>query len=127
MLKNILIVEDNEDNLNLLIRKLKRQGFQLFSAENGEVAIELLKKNHENFELIIMDLKMPVMDGWAATEFIRNTLKLDIPIIALSAHIDVPNSIKLRKSGFDDLCGKPVDYSILTRKMNALFQKNKAS
>lgn len=127
MKKRILVADDNPENIEMLERKLKRQGFEIKSVVNGLEAVEYLKENQDAVDLIILDLQMPVMDGWGAADKIRNELNLKIPILALSAHIDIPSSIKLRQVGFDDLCGKPVDYTLLTRKLNSLFQKALAS
>ena len=81
----ILYVEDNEDNVYMLQRRLTRKGFDVVIAENGQVGVD--KSKSENPDLILMDLSMPVMDGWDAIKVIKgDDSTKSIPVIALSAH-----------------------------------------
>ena len=81
----ILYVEDNEDNVYMLQRRLTRKGFEVIIAENGQVGVE--KSKSESPDLILMDLSMPVMDGWDAIKVIKaDEATKSIPVIALSAH-----------------------------------------
>ena len=81
----ILYVEDNEDNVYMLSRRLKRKGFEIIIATDGEMGVEMASS--EKPDLILMDLSLPKMDGWTATKTIKSKNQLNkIPIIALSAH-----------------------------------------
>ena len=81
----ILIVEDNEMNRDMLSRRLKRKGFSIVMAEDGKKGVDMSKS--ENPDLILMDLSLPVMDGWEATSTIKgNPETKNIPIIVLTAH-----------------------------------------
>jgi signal transduction histidine kinase/DNA-binding response OmpR family regulator len=107
--KKILIVEDNQINLVLANKLLQKKGFtQIDMAENGRIAVELLKKNHYN--LILMDLHMPLMDGFEATRYIRTKFpedKKDIPIIALTAAAIKGEQEKCFEYGMNDYISKP--------------------
>ncbi|NQZ23116.1 MAG: response regulator [Colwellia sp.] len=113
----ILYVEDNEDNIYMLSRRLKRKGFEVLIAENGKLGVELCLK--EIPDLILMDLSLPVMDGWQAIEIIKNepTIK-HIPIIALSAHAMDQHKQQALEAGADDFDSKPVDLTRLMSKIN---------
>ena len=81
----ILYVEDNEENIYMLSRRLKKKGFEIVIARDGEEGIELAKQ--ENPDLILMDLSLPKLDGWGATKHLKNDIQTNqIPVIALSAH-----------------------------------------
>lgn len=116
----ILYVEDNEDNVYMLTRRLTRKGYDLMIATNGKDGVETAKR--EQPALILMDLSLPVMDGWTAA----GVLKADpatraIPIIALSAHAMVEDRAKALDAGCDDYDTKPVDINRLLGKMQALL------
>jgi len=113
----ILYVEDNEDNIYMLSRRLKRKGFEVLIAENGKLGVELCLK--EVPDLILMDLSLPVMDGWQAIQIIKNepTIK-HIPIIALSAHAMDQHKQQALEAGADDFDSKPVDLTRLMSKIN---------
>jgi len=117
MLMKILYVEDNEDNIYMLSRRLKRKGFEVLIAENGKLGVELCLK--EVPDLILMDLSLPVMDGWQAIQIIKNepTIK-HIPIIALSAHAMDQHKQQALEAGADDFDSKPVDLTRLMSKIN---------
>jgi len=100
-------------------------GFQYESAENGAIAIEKLKKEH--FDVVLMDLQMPVMNGFQATEYIRKILDLEIPIIALMADVSSVDLKKCREVGINDYIAKPVDEHILFRKIAAIINKSHQS
>jgi len=116
-LMKILYVEDNEDNIYMLSRRLKRKGFEVLIAENGKLGVELCLK--EVPDLILMDLSLPVMDGWQAIQIIKNepTIK-HIPIIALSAHAMDQHKQQALEAGADDFDSKPVDLTRLMSKIN---------
>lgn len=120
--KKILVVEDNEDTREILIYRLKSMGnFELLLASNGKEALELAEQAHP--DLIIMDLKMPVMDGWEATKALRQTIwGKDLPVIALTAQAMEKDEEKALSVGCTDYIAKPImDYSILKRKVENLL------
>jgi CheY-like chemotaxis protein len=112
----ILYVEDNEDNIYMLSRRLKRKGFEILIAENGQLGVELCLK--EVPDLILMDLSLPVMDGWEAIEVIKNEPSIKhIPIIALSAHAMDQHKQQALDAGANDFDSKPVDLARLMSKI----------
>jgi len=120
--KRILVVEDNLDNRRILVYRLKRIGdFEIVEAGNGQEALESIAVRPP--DLIFMDLKMPIMDGWEATRRIRS---LDgsrrIPIIALTAQAMAGDEQKALAAGCDDYVAKPiVDPNIVRFKMERLL------
>ena len=111
----ILVVEDMALNRLLMKTILDDFGFEKDMAENGKVALELLSTN--NYDLILMDLQMPEMNGFETTEFIRNVLKSNIPIIALTADVTTVDVAKCKAAGMNDYITKPVDEKILYNKI----------
>ena len=118
---NVLIVEDIPLNQLLMKTLLDDFGFQHESAENGKIAIQKLKEN--KFDVVLMDLQMPVMNGFEATEYIRKTLNLTIPIIALTADVTTVDLEKCRKVGMNDYLAKPIDDRILFSKIVEILNK----
>jgi len=119
-LKKILVVEDNEDNRRILVYRLRKIGqFDIREAANGQQAIEAMKA--ERPDLIFMDLKMPVMDGWEATKRIRQMDGGDlVRIIALTAQAMAGDRERFLAHGFDGYLSKPVDVLELLRLVEAL-------
>ena len=123
--KRILVVEDNLDNRRILVYRLKRIGeFEILEASNGEEALAIIQQEPVP-DLVFMDLKMPVMDGWEATRQIR---KLDggdkIPIIALTAQAMAGDEQKALAAGCDDYLAKPiVDLGVVRSKMERLLER----
>ena len=118
----ILIVEDNDMNLDMLSRRLARHGYDLVTAVDGEQAVALAQSEMPN--LILMDLSLPVLDGWEATRRIKampNTRS--IPIIALTAHAMAGDQQKAMRAGADDYDTKPIDLKRLIAKIEALLNK----
>ena len=112
----ILYVEDNPDNVYMLSRRLKKKGFELIIAGDGQEGID--KAIEESPDLILMDLSLPTMDGWTATAEIKKIDKVkDIPIIALSAHAMPEHRDRAIKAGCSDYDTKPVDIKRLLSKM----------
>lgn len=111
----ILVAEDVVLNQLLIKTLLKEFGFKAKMASNGKEAVELLKK--ERFSLVLMDLQMPEMNGYEATEYIRNTLKSDIPVIALTADVTTADVDKCRNMGMNDYVSKPIDDKLLYNKI----------
>ena len=113
----ILYVEDNEDNVYMLSRRLKRKGFDIVVAVDGEQGVEMAST--EKPDLILMDLSLPKMDGWTATKHIKNNDELkSIPIIALSAHAMEEHKQRALDSGCNDYDTKPVDINRLLSKIS---------
>ena len=122
-MSKILYVEDNEDNIYMLSRRLKRKGFEIVIATDGEKGVEMAET--ENPDLILMDLSLPKMDGWTATKTIKNKVNLkEIPIIALSAHAMEEHKKRAIQAGCNDYDTKPVDIVRLLEKINKQLNKN---
>ena len=123
--KRILVVEDNLDNRRILVYRLKRIGdFEIVEASNGEEALAIVQTPPAP-DLIFMDLKMPVMDGWEDTKKIR-LLQFGkaIPIIALTAQAMAGDEQKALAAGCDDYLAKPiVDLSVVRTKMERLLSR----
>jgi len=118
----ILIVEDNEMNLDMLSRRLARHGYDLITAVDGEQAVALAQS--EMPDLILMDLSLPVLDGWEATRRIKTMPNTrSIPIIALTAHAMAGDQQKAMRAGADDYDTKPIDFKRLVAKIEALKNK----
>lgn len=103
--KNILLVEDNTLNQKLAIEYLSDFGFLVDSASNGEEAIQ--KLNGNKYDLVLMDIQMPVLDGYNTTKLIRKQLKLNLPVIAMTAHVTNAEKEKCINAGMDDYISKP--------------------
>ena len=117
----ILYVEDNPDNVYMLTRRLKKKGFELIIAGDGQEGID--KAVEENPDLILMDLSLPTMDGWTATAEIKKIEGVkDIPIIALSAHAMPEHRDRAIKAGCSDYDTKPVDIKRLLSKMRQYIE-----
>ncbi len=110
---NILLVEDNLLNIKLVSILFSQNDLILEVAENGMEAIEKLKARH--YDIILMDIEMPVMNGYEATRVIRQELKNNIPIIAMTAHAQAGEREKCLQIGMNDYLGKPVDEALLLR------------
>ncbi|HET6468416.1 MAG TPA: response regulator [Geminicoccaceae bacterium] len=116
----ILYVEDNEDNVYMLTRRLKKQGFEVLVAGDGMAGITAAER--ERPDLILMDLSLPVMDGWEATRRLKEApATRAIPIIALSAHAMAGDREKALAAGCDDYDTKPVDMASLLAKIRTLL------
>ncbi len=117
----ILYVEDNPDNVYMLTRRLKKKGFELIIASDGQEGIDMAIE--ESPDLILMDLSLPTMDGWTATAEIKKIEGVkDIPIIALSAHAMPEHRDRAIKAGCSDYDTKPVDIKRLLSKMGQYIE-----
>ncbi|PQM64806.1 MAG: two-component system response regulator [Rhodobacteraceae bacterium] len=113
----ILYVEDNPDNIYMLTRRLKKKGFEMIIAGDGQEGIDMALE--EKPDLILMDLSLPTMDGWTATEKIKKIDEIkDIPIIALSAHAMPEHRDRAINAGCSDYDTKPVDIKRLLGKIS---------
>ncbi len=121
----ILVVEDMELNQLLMKTILDDFGFECEIAANGKIAIEKLKNQElkKPFDIILMDLQMPEMNGFEATEYIRETMKSRIPIIALTADVTTVDVAKCKEIGMNDYISKPVDERLLYSKLVGLIKK----
>jgi len=117
----ILYVEDNDDNVYMLkLRFELLDGFELLVAEDGQAGCA--KAIAENPDLILMDLDLPVVDGWEASRWLKNNPAThDIPIIALTAHAMSGSREKALAAGCDEFDTKPVDFDRLMQKINSLL------
>jgi CheY-like chemotaxis protein len=119
----ILYVEDNEDNVYMLSRRLQRQGFEVLVAPDGEQGVAIARREHP--DLIVMDLNMPVLDGWEATRRLKATPDTRaIPIIALSAHAMTGDRERALEAGCDEYDTKPVRIVSLLAKIRTLLPGN---
>ncbi len=115
-MSKILLVEDNEMNRDMLSRRLERKGFEIIIAVDGQQGVDLASS--ESPALILMDLSLPVIDGWEATRQIKaNPATQNIPVIALTAHAMAGDEQKAREAGCDDYDTKPVDIKRLLEKI----------
>ena len=114
-MKKILVVEDVEFNRDLIVQLLE-DDYEILTAADGEEGIRRAERDRP--DLILMDLSLPVIDGWEATRRIKaNDALKHIPIIALSAHAMVGDEEKARESGCDDYISKPLDEDLLFEKL----------
>jgi len=122
----VLIVDDMVINQLLVKTIIEDIGFETEIAKNGKIAVNLLEKN--NYDLILMDLQMPEMNGWEATKHIRNKMKLPksaTPIIALTADITEKNTIKCQEVGMDEYVCKPINETDFLQKITQLILKKR--
>lgn len=125
-MSKILLVEDNEMNRDMLSRRLQRKGHEVLIALDGIQGIELAQAQQP--DLILMDMSLPVMDGWQATQQLKAAPETDgIPIIALTAHAMAGDREKCLEVGCDDYDTKPVEFSRLLAKIQALLEKKVTS
>jgi CheY-like chemotaxis protein len=117
----ILLVEDGRDNQRLLKMQLSDAGAEVIVAENGQVAVDLATM--QTFDLILMDMQMPVMDGYAATTALRQK-GLKIPIVALTAHAMAEDRARCLASGCTDYLSKPIDEETLLKTVNQHLESN---
>ena len=115
----ILLVEDNELNRDMLVRRLNRAGLEVISAGNGQQALDLMLS--EQPVVVLMDMNLPVLDGWAASRRAREDERIShIPIIALTAHASEADRLNALEAGCDDYATKPVDFPGLLIKIEKL-------
>ena len=118
----ILLVEDNEMNLDMLSRRLKRKGYEILIAMDGEAGVTMAAS--ERPDLILMDMSLPVVDGWEATRRLKGMpVTATVPVIALTSHAMAGDREKAIGAGCDDYDTKPVDFERLLVKIEALLKK----
>ena len=117
----ILLVEDNEMNSDMLSRRLERKGFSVSMAIDGAEGLD--KARSETPDLILMDMSLPVIDGWEVTRRLKaDEATRRIPVIALTAHAMASDEQKAREAGCDDFDTKPIELPRLLDKIHALLQ-----
>ncbi len=118
----ILLVEDNEMNRDMLSRRLERKGFQVVMAFDGGQGVQMATS--EKPDLILMDMSLPVLDGWTATQKLKgDPTTAQIPVIALTAHAMAGDEQKARDAGCDDYDTKPIELPRLLEKIQALLDR----
>ena len=116
----ILLVEDNEMNRDMLSRRLQRRGYEVSLAADGQVAVNMAQA--QGPDLILMDMSLPVMDGWEATRSLKASSNTrHIPVIALTAHAMSTDRDKALQAGCDDYDTKPIELPRLLQKIEALL------
>jgi len=116
----ILLIEDNEMNRDMLSRRLERKGYETIIAVDGQEGVE--KTESEKPDLVLMDMSLPVLDGWEATRKLKsNSVTQSIPIIGLSAHAMSGDREKAIEAGCDDYDTKPVELPRLLEKIESLL------
>ena len=124
-MKKVLIVEDVEFNRDLLTQLLEEE-FQVIAARDGQAGIEAAER--ERPDVILMDLSLPIIDGWEATRRLKAHQDLKaIPVIALTAHAMRGDEEKARASGCDDFLTKPIDEDLLLETLNRFLGTNATS
>jgi two-component system cell cycle response regulator DivK len=124
----ILLVEDNEMNRDMLSRRLQRRGYEVIIAVDGQQGLAMAQA--ELPDLILMDMSLPLIDGWEATRTLKGAVETShIPVIALTAHAMSTDRDKAIEAGCDDYDTKPIEMSRLLGKIEALIppQNEKAS
>jgi two-component system, cell cycle response regulator DivK len=122
----ILLVEDNEMNRDMLSRRLERKGYAVVIAVDGQQGVDMTYS--ETPDLILMDMSLPIIDGWEATRRLKADDKTKaIPVIALTAHAMSGDREKALEAGADEYDTKPVDLPRLLAKIQALLEKKTAS
>jgi len=117
--KTILLVEDHEINRDMLARRLTRAGYRVLTAPDGAVALEMMEASAP--ELVLMDMNLPVKDGWTACREVRRNPRLHkIPIIALTAHAMEVDRQHALAAGCDEYATKPIDFPALLEKIERL-------
>ncbi len=119
----ILLVEDNEMNRDMLSRRLQRKGYDVAIAVDGREGIE--KASSGEYDLVLMDMSLPEVDGWEATRQLRTEPKTEkLPIIALTAHAMSGDREKALEAGCDDYDTKPIELPRLLSKIEALLKRD---
>jgi len=121
----ILLVEDNEMNRDMLSRRLIRSGYEIILAVDGAQGVAMAASAAP--DLVLMDMSLPVLDGWEATRRLKgDPATRGVPVIALTAHAMAGDEAKAREAGCDDFDTKPGEYPRLLSKIEGLLQKRKA-
>lgn len=122
--KRILVVDDEFRIRKLVVEFLKRSDYDVFEAEDGEQAIDILFEKNERFDLIVLDVMMPKYDGWYVLESIRDYMTT--PVVMLTARSEEYDQLKGFKLGADDYVTKPFSPSVLVARINKILQRHEA-
>lgn len=115
----LLLVEDNELNRDMMVRRLNRAGIEVITADNGQRALDIMTS--EQPAIVLMDMNLPILDGWAASRRAKEDDRIShIPIIALTAHATEDHKAYALEAGCDDYATKPVDFPGLLIKIKNL-------
>jgi two-component system cell cycle response regulator DivK len=126
MSNKILLVEDHEEIWDFLSRRLKRRGFDVVIAQDGQQGIDMARA--ERPDVVLLDMNLPVMDGWTAAKQLKaDAATAGIPIIALTAHALSGDREKALEAGCDDYHPKPIDFSKLLSQIEAALERSAAS
>lgn len=118
----ILVVEDNEMNRDLLVRRLQRKGFEVVSAADGAEGVA--RATADGPDVVLMDMSLPVMDGWEATRILKADERTrTIPVIALTAHAMADDRDRALEAGCDEYDTKPIDFNRLVSKINLFLSR----
>ena len=121
----ILVVEDNELNRDMLTRRLERRGYETLIAVDGEQGLEVARRSHPH--LILMDMSLPVLDGWESTRALKEQPETrSIPVLALTAHAMAGERERALEAGCNDYDTKPVDFTRLLGKIETLLSGSTA-
>jgi two-component system, cell cycle response regulator DivK len=124
IMAKILVVEDNEMNRDMLMRRLQRRGYEVVIAVDGAEGLAMAQS--ESPALVLMDISLPVLDGWEATRRLKMAPETkSIPVIALTAHAMSGDRERCIEAGCDDFDTKPVEIARLVGKIEALLQRSK--
>ena len=119
-MQRVLLVEDNEMNRDMLSRRLRKKGFEVDMAMDGAQGVEMARSG--GYDIVLMDMSLPVIDGWEATRQLRAEPETrDVPIIALTAHAMAGDRDKAMDAGCNDYDTKPVEIDRLLLKMHTLL------
>ena len=122
----ILLVEDNEMNRDMLSRRLQKRGYEVLIAVDGHLGVEMAQS--ESPDLVLMDMSLPIMDGWEATRLLKaGPATKHIPVIALTAHAMSTDREKALEAGCDDYDTKPIELHRLLGKIEALIGGDRSS
>ena len=124
---SLLVVEDNDFNRDLIVRHLGKEGYdQLEAAENGQVALEMLRK--KPFDLVLLDIEMPVLDGIGVLEALKSDMRLrDVPVLMISGVEEQDSVVKCIELGAEDSLPKPFDPVLLRARLGACLEKKRLS
>jgi len=123
MMRRILLVEDNEMNRDMLSRRLQRRGYEVIIAVDGQQGVAMAQS--ESPDVILMDMSLPVMDGWEAARTLKSSPQTrDLPVIALTAHAMSTDRDKAIEAGCDDYDTKPIELTRLLAKIEALIARS---
>lgn len=121
-MRRILLVEDNEMNRDMLSRRLRRRGYEVIIAVDGQQGVTMARSSSP--DIVLMDMSLPVMDGWQATQTLKASPGTkEIPVIALTAHAMSTDREKAMEAGCDDYDTKPIELTRLIAKMESLMAR----